>query len=96
MSVLFKAGSCTVCGHGTDTGLAFQGEPEWCIAALMQLGVTDAEHTFRAALGVGRDDLLPGFLTTVYRLCSACSRNAGFPAPGLLLDGSDVPCIGMA
>jgi hypothetical protein len=31
--------SCVACLRGTDTGLAFYGEAEWVVAALMQFGI---------------------------------------------------------
>jgi hypothetical protein len=91
----FKAGSCIVCGYGTDTGLAFQGEPEWCIAGLVVLGLdaVEAEATFRTGIGRGPNDLVPGFATVTYRVCAACVAKTPFPAPVLILSGAEVPCI---
>ncbi len=93
----FNAGSCVVCGYGTDTALAFQGEPEWCIAGLVALGLhaTEAEATFRTGIGRGPHDLVPSFATVTYRVCATCVRNAkaNFPAPVLLYFGAEIPCI---
>jgi len=35
--------TCIVCLRGTDTGLAFEGEAEWLLAGLEQLGVPEDE-----------------------------------------------------
>lgn len=94
MTTKFKAGSCAGCGLGTDTGIAFQGEPEWAVAGLMQLGIgyDEALLTFRAALGL-ESELVPDYITVTTRVCAACARKAGFPVPVLLIDGAMVPCI---
>lgn len=49
----FEKGSCIVCGQGTDTALAFHGEAEWHMAALIVLGVpaAEVEQTYRSATG---------------------------------------------
>jgi hypothetical protein len=31
--------TCLICGRGTDTGLAFVGEVDWCIAGIVHLGI---------------------------------------------------------
>lgn len=36
-------GSCIACLGGTDTAIAFRGEPEWCVAALVVLGLPTSE-----------------------------------------------------
>jgi hypothetical protein len=58
----------------TDTGLAFNGEGEWQIAALARLGIPDdqAEGVVTLATGCDRGMVPVGRFTNVVRLWSYC------------------------
>ncbi|UZF57082.1 hypothetical protein LH935_03540 [Gordonia polyisoprenivorans] len=92
------AGSCIVCFTPTDTALAFQGEPEWCIAGLVALGVPEdqAAATFAAEFGtvspLGVHTVPSEEVTAMYRVCSACASAKGMVAPALVIVGEDTPC----
>jgi hypothetical protein len=96
----YQAGSCIICGRGTDTGVAVRGEGEWHIAALINLGVPEdeAEETHRTGTGSDLGKVPAGTYTVFVRVCAACIAEA--PAvtlrelrPALLIRGGMVPGI---
>lgn len=90
------SGTCLVCIAPTDTALGFRGEPEWCIAGIMALGVpqAQAEHMVKAGYSDAFDQL-PDPLAVVIRVCAECVEDVQpkFPRPGLALPGHEVPGI---
>jgi hypothetical protein len=97
MSVRYQAGSCVVCGNGTDTALAVEGEAEWHIALLIELGVPEAEAPDVVSAGTNSDPgkVPAGRFKAVYRVCAACVERApaDFPAPVLFVEGGTMPMI---
>lgn len=94
----YRAGSCVVCGQGTDTAVGVDGEAEWHIAALQLLGVPQEEATgvFENATGCGAGQVPEGRFKGPIRVCAACvSRSAFHPklAPALFADGHMLPTI---
>lgn len=93
MNMLGQTGSCVVCMRGTDTALAFQGSPEWCIGGLHALGlpVDEAVATFTNGYG----EHVPEWMIATYRVCAECVGNidAEFPEPALILPGAEIPSI---
>ncbi|WP_056677101.1 hypothetical protein [Angustibacter sp. Root456] len=72
----WRAGSCVVCGLGTDTVVGFNGTAEWQVAALLMLGVP-ADRVDATARSAMWPDLAPsmvpvGLLTAVVRVCGQC------------------------
>jgi len=90
----FGPRTCAVCGRRTEMGIAFQGEAEWVIAGMVQLGipgdqaavmVTDITRCDPGKVPVGR-------FTLPMRTCATCAARI----PGLVpmpLDGGQLPCV---
>jgi hypothetical protein len=87
-----------VCFRGTDTGLAFTGEAEWIIAALMHLGIPDDQASALVSYASGCD---PGKVpvddvTMLFRVCNDCAtKPAGGLNVGLVSDG-ELPHYGQS
>lgn len=99
---LFGRGSCIVCGRGTDTALAFQGEAEWCLAGVVALGVPEDEAYLtllsgwqEEGRGTQKGQVPCGTLSAVIRVCADCVEAAtpNFPKPTLLYRGAELPAI---
>ena len=89
-TVRYRKGSCTVCGLGTDTGIALTGEAEWAVAALMQFGIGqfDALITIGGATGCDPGKVPVGEFTLVVQVCAACCERSALPIkPGLIASG---------
>jgi len=86
-------GSCVVCLRPTDTGLATEGEADYAMAMLIELGVPEgqAPDVVSLAAGVEPGMAYVGRQTVVFRVCARCAAAAGFVAPGLLAAGAPVP-----
>jgi hypothetical protein len=87
--------SCVVCLHGTDTGLAFEGEPEWVLAGMRVLGIPDdqARIIFAEATGAGVGMVPDHDVKITLRACAACAKATGTAMTvGLIATG--VPCYG--
>lgn len=93
----YQAGSCVVCGQGTDTVIAFTGEAEWHVAGLQVLGVPSAEApgVVEASTGCEPGKVPDGLFTTQVRVCAACIGKSPFARvkPVLATPGADVPVI---
>lgn len=94
----YRAGSCVVCGRGTDTALSAEGEAEWHIAFLINLGVPEADAPDVVTAGTNSDPgkVPAGRFRAIYRVCATCVARApyaGFPAPVLLVKGGTLPVI---
>jgi hypothetical protein len=75
-----KHGACVNCLQGTDTVLAFQGEPEWCVAGMVHLGlpIQEAIATFHAGSDDGGVKEEPNGQVTVFvQVCSKCAGKVG-------------------
>jgi hypothetical protein len=72
-------GSCAVCMHGTDTGLAFRGVAEWVIAGHVVLGIPQDQATLMVQRATGADPgMVPdGEITVVIRVCRDCAERSG-------------------
>lgn len=97
--VLGQSGSCVICGCGTDSGLAFAGDLEWLAGGLVAMGVPTQEAIAmieRFPENIGQLD--DGDLSATFRVCAPCVAAAqpDFPAPVLLVQGAEVPCIRQA
>jgi hypothetical protein len=70
--------SCTVCLRGTDTGLTLSGEPEWVIAALVNLGLPQEQGLALLSSATGCEPgLVPDGGTAIsLRLCGRCAQRA--------------------
>ncbi len=96
MTVADAASPCVTCKIATDTALAFAGPPEFCMAALMTLGVPDTEARAMFAERFGDEvSEYPEHLEVIYRVCAACvaASPAGFPTPFLTTPGAQIPAI---
>jgi hypothetical protein len=98
MNMTYRSGSCVVCGHGTDTVLAFHGEAEWHIAALQVLGIPaqEVEATYAAATRGELGKVPVGEFTVQVRVCTACVEKSPFHPrvrPVLAIPGQEVPAI---
>lgn len=96
--ILYRAGSCVVCGQGTDTGIATYGEAEWHIAFLQTLGVPtdEASEMHRALTDSPPDMVKTGAYQVVTRVCAQCFAKSPFHpriAPVVILNGGTVPVI---
>lgn len=98
-------GTCIACLRPTDTALAFAGQGEWLIAALVVLGVpqdqaylTLLDGWLEQGLQVPAGRVPGGRLTQAFRVCRDCVRasGCGFPDPVLAVNGARVPVIGQA
>jgi hypothetical protein len=77
---------------GTDTGLAFVGEPEWVIAGLVVLGIPmdEAVATWRVFLEEEFEevpDVRTRDFTYTVRVCQACVDASGAPLTVGLIGG---------
>ncbi len=80
------SGSCVACLQGTDTALAFRGEPEWLIAGLTRLGIPDDQATVMVSQGLGSPAGQVPDVNTVelaFRVCQKCVDGSPFPAVGI-------------
>ena len=84
-------GACAVCLKPTDTGLVFDGEAEWTIAGLVNMGVPEDQAFDAAILAWGTDPgMVPaGKIKTQVRVCAKDAVRAGCEV-GLLV-GDEVP-----
>lgn len=88
------AGSCAVCLTGTDTGISFEGEPDWLVAGLNILGVP-----YEQAVATVDPNMPPlddhGRARITYRVCQRCVKKcpASFPNPKLLISAGTIPVI---
>lgn len=95
----YRKGSCTICGRGTDTGVAIRGEAEWAHAALRTLGVPDWEIVNMISVITGCDlgKVPVGVFTMVITICEACCDRSVFAKRGLkpvvLVHEAAVPVI---
>lgn len=98
LTMKYQAGSCVVCGQGTDTVIAFHGEAEWHIAGLRVLGVPEGEDVlaYEAATGSEPGTAPSGETTLQVRVCAACCARSPFHPrvrPALALPGQEVSTI---
>jgi hypothetical protein len=81
-------GSCVLCLHGTDTGMLLQGEAEWLVGAIRQLGVSAEGAATMVTASFADLGCDPGLVPTsrlemLVSICSRCAAAAGVPtAPG--------------
>lgn len=80
-------GSCIACYTPTDTALGCRGEPEWQAAFLVTLGVPHDEAIATVERWQPPED-------SIYQVCAACAKKAGFPKPVLALAGAEIPTVG--
>lgn len=77
------SGPCIVCLRDTDSALDFKGQPEWVIAAIIQLGLPlgRAEKTLQVGMGwpVG---MVPDAenVEVGLQVCQSCAKAHGFVA----------------
>ena len=91
--------SCVVCTQGTDTALGLQGDAEWIIVGLEELGVPRQEATrgFCVAAGTPYPMVLEGDVEYVFVVCTTCvekaneGRHRRFPSPVLVHTGAGIP-----
>lgn len=65
--------ACVVCLRGTDTGLAFRGEPGQCVAGLVRLGVPREQAALMVPVGGAAGDVI----TVPVRACRECAAGGG-------------------
>jgi len=76
------ADSCVVCMRGTDTGVIFQGPPEWPVAALVHLGVPRGEAKDMVLYALEGRELGPEVEVEVgVHLCQRCADRPVAPLP---------------
>ncbi len=84
-------GSCVLCLKSTDTGMLLQGEAEWLVGAISQLGIPAEQAetmvtAFFANLRCDPDVVPVGRQEMLVSICSRCAAAAGVPtAPGLIV-----------
>ena len=84
--------SCVVCDTGTDTRLAFRGEPAWLIEVISALGVRPllADTMVRDASDHPGGRVREGVVQLSVRICERCAALASLPRPTLAVPGEVV------
>jgi hypothetical protein len=81
-------GPCVLCLNGTDTGMLLQGEAQWLVGAISQLGVSPERAATMVTASFAGQRCDPGLVPAgrqemLVSICSRCAAAAGVPtAPG--------------
>lgn len=89
------AGLCLACLTPTDTALAFRGDAEFHIAAVMSITkdpIEIASKTYERASGADPGKVFDGVHDVIFRLCEECASRAKLPRkPVLLTPNAEIP-----
>lgn len=85
-------GSCAVCLHNTDTGLAFAGEAEFAASGLVYLGIPQGDAAGMIEIFIEKTGADPDDMLMAAQICSDCAGAVGMPV-GVL---PEVPLFGQS
>jgi hypothetical protein len=87
--------SSVICLRGTDTAIGVDGEAEWHIALLMELGIdeTEAEKMLASATHCEPGMVPSGRFRGPIRVCADCAARSSIPrlVPALYAEGAPIP-----